>query len=146
MLRLRFWDWNAKSVLAGLSPGMQQTTSLMFTERVLSCHTRNRFILTNLACPSCRLRGGMELHYGTLHIHIWSGWVFSKSSPIRIWIAESGWNATRKPDHVQHCCAWMDKILDILNTDSCYLKQDQERVFLWCSRIRFGFRFSFCRN
>ena len=39
-----------------------------------------------------------------MDIHIWSGWVCSKSSPIRIRFcsAESGWIAIRKPDHVQH--------------------------------------------
>jgi len=31
----------------------------------LSCHTRNRFMLTNLACPIGRLRGGMGIYYGT---------------------------------------------------------------------------------
>ena len=32
----------------------------------LSCHTRKRFMLTNLACPISRLTGGMGLiHYGT---------------------------------------------------------------------------------
>ena len=41
---------------------------------------------------------------------------FSKSNPIRVrlWIAESGWIAIRKPDHVQHWCVveiktfWLD--------------------------------------
>jgi len=42
---------------------MQQTTSLMCTERALPCHTRNRFMLTNLACPISGLRGGMRLGY-----------------------------------------------------------------------------------
>jgi len=51
--------------LASLSPGTQQTTSLMYTERTLSCHTRTRFMLTDLACPIGRWRGGMGLHYGT---------------------------------------------------------------------------------
>jgi len=51
--------------LTSLSPGTQQTTSLMYTERALSCHTRNRLMLTNLAYPISRLRGGMSLHYGT---------------------------------------------------------------------------------
>jgi len=37
----------------------------MYTERALSCHTRNAFMLTNLACPISRLTGGMGLHYGT---------------------------------------------------------------------------------
>jgi len=35
----------------------------MDAERALSFHTRNRFMLTNLACPITRLRGGMGLHY-----------------------------------------------------------------------------------
>jgi len=34
----------------------------MYTERALSCHIRNRFMLTNMACL---IRGGMGLHYGT---------------------------------------------------------------------------------
>jgi len=37
----------------------------MYNERTLSGHTRNRLIVTNLACPMSRLRGGMGLHYGT---------------------------------------------------------------------------------
>jgi len=35
----------------------------MCTERALLCYTRNRFMLTNLACPISRLRGGMRLGY-----------------------------------------------------------------------------------
>jgi len=35
----------------------------MCTERALPCHTRNRFMLTNLACPISGLRGGMRLGY-----------------------------------------------------------------------------------
>jgi len=35
----------------------------MCTETALSCHTRDRFMLTNLACPVSRLRGGMRLGY-----------------------------------------------------------------------------------
>jgi len=34
----------------------QQTTSLMYTEKALSCQTRNRFV-TTLVCPIRRLRG-----------------------------------------------------------------------------------------
>jgi len=44
-------------VLASLSPGAQQTTSWLYTERALSWHIRNRFLPTNLACPISRLRG-----------------------------------------------------------------------------------------
>jgi len=35
----------------------------MYAERALSCHTRNRFMLTNLEFPISRLRGGMGSHY-----------------------------------------------------------------------------------
>jgi len=37
----------------------------MYTERALSCHIRNIFMLTNLACPISSFRGRMGLHYGT---------------------------------------------------------------------------------
>jgi len=33
----------------------------MYIERALSCHTRNRFMLTNLACSISRLRGMVEV-------------------------------------------------------------------------------------
>jgi len=42
----------SRPTLASVSPGTEQTTFLMYTERALSCHTRNRFMLTNLACPN----------------------------------------------------------------------------------------------
>jgi len=51
------------SLLANLSPSTQEITSLMQTERALSCHTRYRLMLTNLVCPISR--GGMGFHYGT---------------------------------------------------------------------------------
>jgi len=51
-------------LLASLSPGAQQTTSWLYTERALSWHTRNRFMPTNLACPISRLRG--EWDYTTI--------------------------------------------------------------------------------
>jgi len=35
----------------------------MCAERALPCHTRNRFMLTKLACPISRLRRGMRLGY-----------------------------------------------------------------------------------
>ena len=37
-------------------------------------------------------------------------WSFSKSSPIRFRIAESGWIVIQKPDPVQQWCAATDKI------------------------------------
>jgi len=37
----------------------------MYTGKALSWHMRNRLMLTNLAYPISRLRGGMRLHYGT---------------------------------------------------------------------------------
>ena len=48
------------------SPGTQQTTSLMHTERVLCWHTRNRYMKTNLVCPISWLIGGMRLGYTTI--------------------------------------------------------------------------------
>ena len=46
------------ATLASVSPGTQQTTSSMYTEGALSCHTSNRLILTNLALSINRLRWG----------------------------------------------------------------------------------------
>jgi len=52
------------ATLVSVSPGTQQTTSSMYTEGALSCHTSIRLILTNLSRLISRLRGGMGLHYG----------------------------------------------------------------------------------
>jgi len=53
----------------------------MYTERaLLSWHTRNRFMLTNLACPSSRLRGEWDyttvqgLHQRLTRSHGTEGW------------------------------------------------------------------------
>ena len=52
----------------------------MYTERALSCHTRNRFMLSNLACPISRLRVGWDyttvqrLHYRQTRSHGTEGW------------------------------------------------------------------------
>jgi len=58
----------------------QQTTSLMYTETTLSCHIRNRFMPTTLACPISRLRGEWDyttvqrLHQRHTRSHGTEGW------------------------------------------------------------------------
>jgi len=53
---------------------------LMHTERALSCHIRNRFMLTNLACPISRLRGERDytavqrLHHRQTRSYETKGW------------------------------------------------------------------------
>jgi len=104
-----------RPTLTSLSPGTQQKTSLMYTERALSWHTRNRFMLSNLACPITRLRGGMRLGYTTVqrlhHRQTWShgteGWMLVKIINewlcdlqlfSKVWILEILIKAIRIPD------------------------------------------------
>ena len=64
----------------------------------------SKYMIQSSLCPKKKLLLSNYCSECSLDIHIWSGRVFSKSSPIRVrfWIAHSGWITIRKPDHVQH--------------------------------------------
>jgi len=60
--------------------------SVMHTERALSWHIRNGFMLTNLACPISRLRGEWEyttvqrLHHRQTRSHGTEGWKYASEN------------------------------------------------------------------